>query len=160
MSARTHHKTPSVVIISMTHLPYQEHATSILNLCHGIFTKWSIFSIPFLSWNRAVTVQRRSDVKLVSCDRSWRSHGSLIPGKFDLTINQFIKTPWQECSIVPYFCLSATDQIQKLHQTSLNKHTKYKSKDHIANICRFLHHLRIYFWKKQCTVLFPRFNRL
>ena len=117
-----------------------------------------IFSILFLSWNKAVPVQRRNDVKLVSCDRSWRSHGSLIPGKFDLTINQFIKTPWQECSVVPYFYLSATDQIQKLHQTSLNKHTKYKSKDHIANIWRLLHHLRIYFWKKQRTVLFPRFK--
>ena len=36
--------------------------------------------------------------QLVSCDWSWHSHGSLIPGKFDLKINRSMKTPWQEYS--------------------------------------------------------------
>jgi len=39
---------------------------------------------------------------LVSCGWSWHSHGSLIPGKFDLKVNQSMKTPWQEYSGVAW----------------------------------------------------------
>ena len=30
----------------------QEHATPILSLCHGIFTGWSIFIVPFFLWKK------------------------------------------------------------------------------------------------------------
>ena len=42
-----------------------------------------------------------------SSDWSWHSHGSLIPGKFDLKINRSMKTPWQEHSGVACFYSSA-----------------------------------------------------
>ena len=77
----------------------QELATPILSLCPGIFTDWSIFSTPFFfSERKAVPVQSRSDVNndLVSCDwlSFFYSHGSLIQSRFDLKINQSLKTPW------------------------------------------------------------------
>ena len=45
-----------------------------------------------------------SDVKYAPRDWPWRSHGSLILGKFNLKINRSMKTPRQECSAVacPY----------------------------------------------------------
>ena len=52
----------------------------------------------FFCERKAVPVQWRSEVKSVSCDWSWLSHGSLIPGKFDLKINRSMKTLWQEYS--------------------------------------------------------------
>ena len=42
-----------------------------------------------------------------SSDWSWHSHGSLIPGKFDLKINRSLKTRWQEHSGVACFYSSA-----------------------------------------------------
>ena len=36
----------------------------------------------------------------ISTKRTEFSHGSLIPGKFDLKINRWMKTPWQEYSAV------------------------------------------------------------
>ena len=40
---------------------------------------------------------------------SLHSHGSLIPGKFDLKINRSMKTPWQDYSRVACFYSSAPD---------------------------------------------------
>ena len=78
----------------------QELATPKLSLCHGIFTDWSIFSTPLLLWLKGssgpVTQWRHS----VSCDWLWHSHGSLIESRFDLKINRYMKTPWQEYSWV------------------------------------------------------------
>ena len=50
--------------------------------------------------------------QLVSCDWSWHSHGSLIPGKFDLKINRSMKTPWEECSRVACSYSSAPGTVQ------------------------------------------------
>ena len=36
------------IFSSMSGADEQELATPILSLCHGIFTDWSIFSVPFL----------------------------------------------------------------------------------------------------------------
>ena len=44
----------------------------------------------FFCERKAVSVQWR---QLVSCDWSWHSHWSLIPGKFDLKINRSMKNP-------------------------------------------------------------------
>ena len=64
-------------------------------LSHGAFTDWSIFSIPFLSWKKGSSGLGKQWRQLVPCDWSWHSHGSLIPGKFDLKINRSMKKPWQ-----------------------------------------------------------------
>ena len=53
-----------------------EHATPILSLCHGIFTDWSIFSIPFPNKGSSASVTQWR--QLVSCDWLRHSHGSLI----------------------------------------------------------------------------------
>ena len=76
----------------------QEYATPILSLCRGSFTDWSSFSIPFLLWTKGSSGPVTQWRQLVSCDWSWYSHGSLIPGKFHLKINRSMKTPWQEYS--------------------------------------------------------------
>ena len=66
----------------------QELATPILSLCHGIFTDWSIFSTPFLLWNKRSSGPVTEWRQLVSCDWSWHSHGSLIQSRFDLKIKR------------------------------------------------------------------------
>ena len=68
-----------------------EHATLILSLCQGTFTDWSIFSIPFLLWKKGSSGLATQWHQLISCDWSWHSLGSLIPGKFDLKINRSMK---------------------------------------------------------------------
>ena len=64
----------------------------------GACNSWSIFSTPFLLWQKGSSGPVTQGRQSVSCDWSWHSHGSLIPGKFDLKINRSIKTPWQEYS--------------------------------------------------------------
>ena len=76
----------------------EEHATPALSLCHGIFTDWSIFSIPFLLWKKGSSGPVTQWRQLVSCDWSWHSHGSLIIGKFVIKMNHYQKTPWQKYS--------------------------------------------------------------
>ena len=75
-----------------------EHATPILSLCHGIFTDWSVFSIPFLFYNKGSSAPVTHWRQLVSCDWSWHSHESLTPSRFDQKMNRSMKTPWQEYS--------------------------------------------------------------
>ena len=74
-----------------------------------IFTDWSIFSIPFLLWKKGSSGPVTQWRQLVSCDWSWHSYGSLIPGKFDLKINRSMKTLWQEYSGVACSHSSALD---------------------------------------------------
>ena len=58
------------------------------------FLQTDLFLVYFLFRERnTVPVQWRSDVKLVACEWSWHSHGSLIPGKLDLKINRSMKMP-------------------------------------------------------------------
>ena len=78
----------------------QELATQILSLCQGIFTDWSIFSTPFLLWNKDSSGPVTQWRWLVSCDWLWHSHGSLIQSRFDLKTNRSMKTSWQEYSWV------------------------------------------------------------
>ena len=47
---------------TQTGADHLKHATPILSQCHGIFTDWSIFSIPFLFQIKAVPLQWRSAV--------------------------------------------------------------------------------------------------
>ena len=56
------------------------------------------FKYPSVLWKKGSSSPVRQLRQLVSCDWSWHSHGSLIPGKFDLKINRSMKTPWWECS--------------------------------------------------------------
>ena len=56
------------------------------------------FSLTLNLCSSAVTTRNQLTQwrQLVSCDWSWPSHGSLIQGKFYLTINRSMITPWQE----------------------------------------------------------------
>ena len=65
----------------------KDHATRILSLCQGIFTDWSIFSVPFLLWKKGGSSPVTQWRQLAPCDWSWHSHGSLTLGKFDLKIS-------------------------------------------------------------------------
>ena len=51
----------------------QELATPTLSLCHGIFTDWSIFSTPFLSWKKRSSGPVTQWRQLVSCYWLWLS---------------------------------------------------------------------------------------
>ena len=59
----------------------QELATPILSLCHGIFTDWSIFSTPFLLWEKGSSGPVTQWRQVVSCDWLWHSRGSLIQSR-------------------------------------------------------------------------------
>ena len=64
----------------------------------------------FFNYTSSFVQKRRfrySDVQFFSCDWSWHSHGSLIPGKFDLKVNRFMKTPWQEYRAIAFSYSSA-----------------------------------------------------
>jgi len=58
--------------------------------------------------------------QLVSCDWSWRSHGSLISGKFDLKINRSVKTEYSDvaCSYSSAPALTLSRQPCKLQNYS------------------------------------------
>ena len=88
---------------------------SIPSLCHGIFTDWSIFTVPFLLWQKGSSGPVTQWRQLVSCDWSWHSHGSLILGKFDLKINWSTKTSWQECCVVARSYSSASVDCYSRH---------------------------------------------
>ena len=47
----------------------------------------------FFFERKAVQVLLRRDIKVASCDWSWHSDWSLIPGKFDPNISRSMKTP-------------------------------------------------------------------
>ena len=51
-------------------------------------THWLFLVYLFFCERKAVPVQWRCDVKLLSCDCLWHSYRSFIPAKFDLKINQ------------------------------------------------------------------------
>ena len=87
-----------------------------------LFTDWSIFSITFLLWKKDSSGPVTQWRQLLSCYWSWRSHGSLIPGKFDLKINRSMKTSWQECSEVACSYSSAPGQ-SNLDDTDLKTNT-------------------------------------
>ena len=57
-----------------------EHATPILSLCHGIFTDWSIFSIPFLFYNKCSSAPVMHWRQWVSCDCHGTPTGVLFEG--------------------------------------------------------------------------------
>ena len=78
----------------------QEPMSRSLQLCHGIFTDWSIFGTPLLLWKKGSSGPVTQWRQLVSCDWLWQSHGGLIQSRFDLKINRSMKTPWQEYSWV------------------------------------------------------------
>ena len=59
----------------------------ILVLCYDIFTDRCIFRLPFPKKTKAVPVRWPYDVRLISCNWSPGSYGSLIGGKFNLKIN-------------------------------------------------------------------------
>ena len=109
--------TPESWLSSCIRSRWEGDKTPILSLCQGIFTDWSIFRIPFLLWKKGSSGPVAQWRQLVSCDWSWHSHGSLIPGKFDLKINQSMKTPWQEYSGVA--CSSSAPGCIRLNQISV-----------------------------------------
>ena len=88
--------------------------------CLGIFTDWSIFSIPFLAWKKGRSGPVTQWRQLVYCDWPWYSHGSLIQGKFDLKINRSMKNAltWIQWGcmflfIGSWLCLWITDVFLK-----------------------------------------------
>ena len=92
----TRNETWELDVLSFLRSQWVEHA-SILSLCHGIFTHWSIFSIPLLLWKKGSAGPLTQWRQLVSCNLSWYSHG-----RFDLKIERSVKTPLQESSEVLY----------------------------------------------------------
>ena len=70
-------------------LPYWAYVTAFLQT--DLFLDYL-----FRKKTKAVPVQWPYDVRLVSCDWSSGSCGSLIRGKFNLKINRSVKTPWHE----------------------------------------------------------------
>ena len=71
----------------------------------------------FFCERKAVLVQWR---QLVSCNWSWYSHGSLIPGKFDPKINRSMKTLRQEYSGVSCSYSSAPGSVDYIHDYNSN----------------------------------------
>ena len=113
--------------MTSTRSRWEGSCNSIPSLSHGVFTDWYIFSIPFLLWKKGSSGLGTQWQQLVSCDWSWDSHGSLIPGKFDLKINRSIKNPWQE-----YKLLAPTHRLLLVY----NSHTSsYAKKGRISTRC-------------------------
>ena len=91
--------TPVSWLLSCIRSRWEGYTTPMLSLCQGIFTDWSIFSVPFLLRKKSSSCSVTQQRQLFSCDWPWHSHGNLLPGNFDLKINRLsVKLPWQEYS--------------------------------------------------------------
>ena len=65
---------------------------------------WHFYRLNYFYYTFSFGIERHfrscDAVASNSCDWSWHSGGSLIPGKFDLKINWSMKTPWQGYIVV------------------------------------------------------------